>query len=234
MNRLLQAMVPLLFFGTTAAAQVGHDPSRSPYSDLLTNRTINFRFSALGGDGGIAGVGPRNGRLGSATFNLRLGTPTEAFLSVGLGTFDRTIIDPNNGPDARFVEELTKQMAFLEIGLNWLLTGKKAWHRLAPYFGAGAGFSLGGTIASDPGAFGFGGKFFAAPQIGVKWHATSHLLVRFEARDTIWKLTYPPLYFLEPVNDPGSAPVLDPAVVSDSEWTHQPTFTIGLGYAFRF
>lgn len=234
MKRLLQVMVPLLVLATTAAAQVGHDPSQSPYSDLLTNRTLNFRFSALGGDGGTVGVGPRNGRLVSATFNIRMGTPTEVFVSVGLGNFDRTIIDPNNGPDDRFVEEITKQMAFLGVGLNWLLSGKKAWHRLAPYVGAGVGFSVGGTIATDPGAFGFTGKFFAAPQIGVKWHATSHLLVRFEARDTIWKLTYPPLYFLEPSNAPGGAPVLDPAVASDSQWTHQPTLTIGLGYAFRF
>jgi hypothetical protein len=234
MNKIFYATIGLLSFAATATAQVGHNPSSSPYSDLLTNRTLNFQFSMLGGNGGLAGVGPRNGKLTSASFNIRMGAPTEVYFSLGVGEFDRTVIDPNNGPANRVVEETTRRMTFLGVGLNWLLTGKKTWHKLAPYVGIGTGFSVGGTIASDPGAFGFTGKFFATPRIGVRWHVTSHLLLRFEATDTIWKLTYPPLYFLEPANAPGTSPVLDPAVLSETQWTHQPTFTIGLGYAFRY
>jgi hypothetical protein len=234
MNKLFHATIGLLAFAPVATAQVGHNPDQSPYADITTNRSLNFHFSVLGGDGGLAGVGPRNGRLASASFNIRMGTPTEVYFSLGVGEFDRTVIDPNNGTDTRLVDETTNRMTFFGVGLNWQLTGKKTWHKLAPYVGFGTGFSVGGTIASDPGAFGFTGKFYAAPTIGVAWHATSRLLVRFEARDTLWKLTYPPLYFLEPANLPGGDPVLDPAVISDSQWTHQPTFTIGLGYSFRY
>ena len=234
MSKFLYVTILFLAFAPVATAQVGHNPSQSPYADLTTNRSLNFQFSLVGGDGGLAGVGPRSGRLTSATFNIRMGTPTEVYFSLGVGDFDRTVIDPSNGPTNRTVEETTKKMTFIGVGLNWLLTGKKTWHKLAPYFGVGAGFVLGGTIDTDPGAFGFTGKFFATPQVGVRWHVTNNLLVRFEARDTIWKLTYPPLFFLDPENAPGTAPVLDPAVFSDTQWTHQATFTIGLGYAFRY
>ncbi len=221
-----------LLVASAATAQVGHSPDNSPYADILTNRSLNFQFSTLGGNGGSVGVGPRNGRLFSSTFNIRMGTPTEVFFSLGVGKFDRTIINPNNGPTNLVVADTTKNMTFLGVGFNWLLTGKKTWHRLAPYFGTGVGFTLGGTIASDPGAFGFQGKFFATPRIGVRWHVTNRFLLRFEATDTIWKLTYPPLYFLEPINAPGAAAVLDGTF--DTQWTHQATFTIGFGYAFRY
>jgi hypothetical protein len=223
-------------FGVTSQlyAQVGHSPERSPYTDLLTNHNISVLYHLIGGNGGVVEVGPTSGNAVGVRYTIRLGTPSEIHAGFWVGDFDRLVIDPAQAPANRVVENTTNRMTGIEVGLNWLLTGKKSWHRLAPYFGASFGILFGGTIPTDPGAFGFNGKFTAAPSIGVRWHPTNSIALRVEGRDILWKLTYPNSYFFEPEFGPGTSPVLDPATQTDSEWTHQPTLTLGLSYTFRY
>jgi hypothetical protein len=122
---------------------------------------------------------------------------------------------------------------FADAGLDLVLTGEKTWNGLAPYLGASLGLALGGEVPADSSGYQFSTKFIVGPRIGVRWHPIQRIAIRFEARDMIWQLKYPPTFFEEPINAPGADPILDPLTSRDTQWTHNPMLTVSVGYAFR-
>lgn len=232
MKRLHVLVLCPLVVPVGATAQVGHAPTGSPFTDLRTNHTISMQAGYLLGSGGLLGLGPADGPIGGVRYEVRVGAPTELSLGFSFADLERSIVDPNLPPEVRTSGPFRTHMTFVEGAINLNLTGKKAWHRLAPYAGVFVGLAFGGTLRTDPSNFTFDTKFFVGPQLGTRWHLTSKLLIRFEVRDMLWRLSYPSSFEIE---DPNLG--FEPPLAADDprdQWTHQPVFSIGLGYTFRY
>ena len=114
-----------------------------------------------------------------------------------------------------------------------MLTGQKTWYGFAPYLGLSMGVAIGGDVPADSlSGYDFNIKFMAGPGIGLRWHPGSRIGLRVEFRDVLWKLSYPNAFFEPPTDQPDIPPVLDPEFNKTSEWTHNPSLYISLGYAF--
>ena len=69
--------------------------------------------------------------------------------------------------------------------------------------------------------------------MGLKWHPARRFHVRLEARDILWRISYPDIFFAPPLNAPDEAPLLDPVVLKRSEWTHHAMLVFAIAYTLR-
>jgi len=218
----------LLLLGATDSAfsQVGHAPGSSPYRDLRGKYFLTLTGGYAWGSGGKVNVGPAHGPVFGPRLDIHLAGPGAVHFGLNWAHLDRQMIDPSAEPENRLVETAKQTVIMADMGLYLVFTGEKTWHGVAPYFGASLGLALGGKVAGDTlSAFDFSTKFMVSPGLGFRWHPGGRLFVRFEARDVLWKLSYPSQFFEA---DP---PVLDPAVNKASEWTHNPMLTVSLGFS---
>ncbi len=214
-------------------AQVGHPPGSSPYRDLRVRNLLSLQAGYMGGSGGSAGVGPVDGYYGGARFDLHFGGPLAFSVGAGAARLDRLLLDPNEGPDARVIGTGQQTVVLADVGIDFYMTGGKTWRGFAPYVGAGLGLAFGSRVPEDSSQFEFGTRFQFAPHIGFRWHGGGRLSLRVEARDVIWRLRYPTVFFDEPPNAPGEPPILDRQTMGSAEWTHVPMVTFSIGYALR-
>lgn len=218
-----------------AHPQVGHPPESSPYTRLRAKRVVSLGAGYVAGSSGSAGVGPANGPMGAARFDIILGGPLEFNVNVGVAKLDRRVIDPTSAPADSVLEIATQTVTMLDAGIVLLITGQKTWHRTIPYVGLSLGAVFGGRVTADSlSGFRFKTQFQVAPSAGVRWYPTDRFMFRVEFRDVIWRLSYPLSFFNPPEDDPLAATVLDPEVQDDTDWTHHPALTVTLGYAIGF
>ncbi len=216
----------------TVLGQVGHAPSSSPYRDLTTKYMVSATGGYSWGGGGKVGVGPGEGSVFGGRVDVHLAGPGTVQVGLNVGNLDRVLIDPTQGPEDRVLGTVKQSVAMAEVGLNLVLTGAKTWHGFAPYIGLALGLAIGADVPADSlSGYDFNVKFLADPQIGLRWHLTRHISVRFEARDVIWRLSYPDRFFNAPPGYPDD-PVLDPQFNKNTQWTHNPMLLFSLGYAF--
>jgi hypothetical protein len=223
---LLLATVPL-------AAQVGIDPSRSPYRDIRPGTTFEGFGGMVLGSGGPIPVGPRDGPL----FGLRALLRANSTISLGFGGWGaltkRTVIDPTNAPDEQETGEVDHELVGVEALIQLNATGGKTWRGFAPFGGVGIGLVKAGAT-DDAFGYEFGTKFYFAPVLGTRIFLAERMYLRLEARGLVWKVRYPATYALEPTDDPGTAE--DPHAVNPSGRTGQyilaPTLGFGIGIAF--
>ena len=228
-KRALGSLSLAVIVGTgTVSAQVGHDPSRSPYEDVRTSQALVLSAGYLAGSAGSAGVGPTNGVLAGARFEINIGGPGVAMLGASAANLDRLIIDPELGPETRIQGTVKQSVLLFDAGFLLVLTGKKTWRRLAPYVGASLGLALGGRVPADTvSGFTFSSNFHIGPHLGVRWHVSDRLSWRIEIRNVLWRLSYPPEFFSLPED-----PVLDDPT-KRREWAHHPSLSFAFGYAIR-
>ena len=80
MHYLTLAAVLAVTLAPSAAAQVGHDPARSPYRTLRYGQFVGVNGGYFRGDGGQIGVAPHNG----GTIGLRYDFLGAGTISIGL------------------------------------------------------------------------------------------------------------------------------------------------------
>ena len=78
-----------------AVAQVGHEPSKSPYRDILYDQSLTAYASYFDGGGGTLGIGVHDGWMYGIRYQLR----ANRFISFGLGVsygpdLKRNVVDP--------------------------------------------------------------------------------------------------------------------------------------------
>jgi hypothetical protein len=228
-------MVKSLFIGITclsllsapALAQVGHVAESSPYKDMRIKQALVFYGGYLSGGRGSAGVGPSAGPLGGVRWEVTVGAPSVLFLGVTFTNLERALVNPADPPDTRFFGVANQQIVMLNGGFNMVLTGRKTWHGFAPYAGFITGVAFGGAVPEDSSGFNFKTKFHVGPTVGLRIHPSPRFHIRIEGRATLWKL------FNDPTNAPGTDPLLDPILETDSDWTIHPTLLFGIGYTLR-
>jgi hypothetical protein len=233
MSKVAYALGAALLAPASLIAQVGHDPSHSPYRPIVTRTSLSAIGGYLGGSVGRIGIGPADGWLIGLRYEMRLTGPTDASLTISRGQFQRLIPNPNSPTDSAFTGPVKQSVIFVDAGLQVLLTGDKTWNRMAPYVGATLGMGFGSSVPADSSGYKYNAKFITGPLAGIRLHPGGGLTMRVEGRLVFWRLRYPSGFFNNPARAPTDPPLLDPNQVPDTDWTAHPTVLFGLGWAFR-
>jgi hypothetical protein len=235
LTRLLALSVLL---ASPLTAQVGHAPGSSPYRDITKGKSFTFLYGDLGGDGGRLGIGPHNGRSYGVRFDIRLGTPVQFGFTVARAEMERLIVSADDSVDNRVDGPVDQNLTMIEAALQLNITGKKTWHRLAPYLAGSVGWVDGSDLpASQPDSSGykFGSRFYLAPAAGVRIFFSNRLHLRLEARQLYWRLSYPFSYTQEPAAEPSPDPDNPNSVLGGAkreQWTGARELRAGLAFGF--
>jgi hypothetical protein len=227
-------IVASALIASSTAAQVGHPPRSSPYRDIRKGHTFTVLGGYFSGDGGQFNIGPHDGAVFGARYDIRTGSTIQLGLGIEHGSLKRFIVDPFVRLVNRKTGPVRQSVTFADVTLQFNLTGGKSWHRIAPFVAASAGLAFAGNTPADTSTYDFGRKFYIAPGVGVRVFLSDRLYLRAEAKATFWKLNYPVTFQSEPVEEPGT-PGNSNAVITDgklTEWTSSRWLQVGLGYSF--
>jgi hypothetical protein len=233
--RALLAVALLVLPAAAAAQDVGHDPDKSPYTDLLTHQGFTVFVGRFAGNTGAAGTGARPGLILGTRLQMRLGAPVDLWATFGEVWSSRMTIDAG-GDTARVSGNRKVRLLLADLALVLNLTGDKQWHSLAPYVGLGLGIAWPSAKVVDPGGFELGSNFALVPTVGTRWFVSRSLALRLEARDYYYRYQYPLAYFANTRPFAGHAngsPVL-PLSASDRVWYNNFTLWAGVTYGFTF
>ncbi len=219
----------MLGISASASAQVGHDPARSPYRDILSGKGLSVLVGTLGGDRGSVGVGQGDGFTWSVRSEFALGRAIHFTAGVSYAQMNRLIVDPTKDSLSRRSGPIDDNVTLADVGLLLLLTGAKTWHGIAPYVGGSLGMALGGRELGDSSTYEFGNKLTLAGGAGVRWYPARRLSVQLDARFLFWKLRYPTEYKVP--NQVDGSQVLA-TTASLVEWTRQRWLSLGVGWTF--
>ncbi|MBI4502679.1 MAG: hypothetical protein HY700_16150 [Gemmatimonadetes bacterium] len=215
----------------TAAAQSGHPPETSPYRDLVAKQTAQVIGGYIGGSRGAANVGPADGPLAGIRYDHAVGTPADIQIGLSVAHLKRYVVDPSRAPDARTTGPINQDLIMMEAGLSLVLMGRKTWHGFSPYVGGGLGVAFETGLGAETSLYAFGTKAILVPHVGLKWYPVQAFAIKLEARDYLWKLSYPTTFFTPPA--PNVPAVLSGSAAA-SEWTMHPALLLSVGYTFAF
>ena len=210
------------------SAQVGYDPAHSPYHDIPRGAVWALSVGHLGGSRGDVGVGPADGLTGALRYEVPFGA-VGASLGLAYARTSRFVEDYTKDSTSRRSALFNDPVVLADAGLQLVLTGRKTWHRFAPFIGGALGVAIGSALAQDTSGYRFGTKITLAPNAGVRWYPTRRVSVRGDFRLVLWKLHYPLSYKVVTSTNGGS--VL-PATAPLDQWTAHPWATIGVGWTF--
>jgi len=213
-------------------AQIGHDPSHSPFRDIQTGAGPVFFAGHLSGDRGRGDAGPANGLGIGVRYELAMGRSTVMQFSGAYLKADRFIRDPSvpDSAPTRRTGPFDTEILLTEVALQLRLTGGKTWHGFAPYIGTGLGLALPLSAPGDTTGSGykFGNKLTISAATGLRWHASRKMTVHFDTRLLFWRLNYPISFHDLSTDGVRIVPVLDPL----HEWTAHPWVSLGIGWNF--
>ena len=214
------------------SAQVGHDPSRSPYRDVPRGGVAVLTAGYLGGSRGRVDVGLSDGPTFGVRYEAGLGA-IGVSLGLAYGQTTRFVVDPTKDSASRKTGPFDDDVVLADAGLQLVLTGRKTWHGLAPYLGGSIGVAVGGGSPRDTSGYDFGSKFTFAPEAGIRWYAARRVSLRADFRAVAWKLTYPISYKVPgPTGCTTDCSRVLPLDAPLDEWTWHPWVTIGIGWTF--
>ncbi|MBK8248545.1 MAG: hypothetical protein IPK85_14220 [Gemmatimonadetes bacterium] len=217
-----------LLAASSVAAQVGHEPRRSPYRDLEWRQEITVFGGQFRAAVDPARVAPRNGPMIGAHYELRLGGPAYFTARMAGVLSDRTVIDPKLEKVNR-VQDADHAVPLLlaDVGFSLNLTGFKSYRGIVPFFGAGAGLGA-GFEKQDVGGYQFGYPFLFTVRPGVKIATAGQWHMRLEATNYFYRIRYPETYFIKTGADD---PVLEPGT-SRNYWKRNLGLNLGMTYSY--
>lgn len=235
MRWILLVVLVMAGMVSTAEAQVGYDPTLSPYHDILHGRFLELTAGKVLGSGGTIPVGPRDGTIFGARVDFRAKNTIQVSFGGWYANTVRNIVDANDSVATRVKPAIPHHLYGGEIALQFNLTGGKTWHYVAPFVGLGLGVVKGQkTPAADTSGYVFGTKLFFAPFVGGRVMLGQRAFLKAEAKAYFWSIKYPVSYSTEPSKQPGTGDVINAVNASGrrSQYVPAPVLQFGLGYAF--
>lgn len=211
-------VLALLCVAANAAAQVGHDPARTPYSDVRHSVFIVFTGGQFFGNGGDAGVAPHDGPVAGLRMSFLANKTVQVNGGVMYGFLGRLIYDPTKPSGERFSGPVNNDVLWADASIHFNLTGGKAWHRLAPFVGSAIGVAFTEDLPAT--VFNLGTKFYFAPLVGVRWFLSDGVALQLEGRFQFWNIKYTTSFAQESI--------------TSSEWSVTPWVNLGLAWAWPF
>jgi len=191
------ALLFLLAGATSARAQVGYPPDKSPYRDIPYRKSLTALFGYVGGTGGRLGLGPHDGPAYGGRFGIGLSGPIEFSLAVQYADLTGARVYRNQDGNLAISGSLPSPVWMFETDVQYTITGGKTWHGFAPYIGGGIGYAWRSSAPDGPDAYDFGGRFYWAPFAGTRFFVNRRSFIRAEIRGAFWRLAYPPPYYDE-------------------------------------
>lgn len=218
----LALLILLAVPAAPAVAQVGHEPAKSPYRDILFDNNLTAYVSYFDGSGGTLGIGVHDGYMYGLRYQLR----ANRFISFGIGgsygwDLERNLIDPFAPAGERVLGPVQERLFILEGLLQFNFTANKSWHRLAPYTGIGLGAGFASTAPQDT-VYRSSVRFVFTPYAGTRIFLANSVALRLEARMPLYKISYPDAYFVPE----------EPVIGTDGEWIASGWFLAGLSFNF--
>lgn len=221
--------VAALLLALPAAAQVGHEPASSPFTDLEHSQELTLLGGYVKAGHDAAGVAPQSAPKVGVRYEISLTGPLAISSELAATFAKRNVIDPSKPLAERVprTEDATVYSADLALAMN--LTGRKSWHHLVPQVRGGIGI-LRSAAKDDSSGFHVGTPFAFVIGGGVKLVPGSHsrIQLRADVTDRIFKLSYPDSYYRLASDNTA---VLDQST-SKSFYTHHAAFTVGVSYLF--
>lgn len=236
---------------STADAQVGYDPSRSPYRDLERGQEISIVSGQMRTSSDPARVTPQSGPLVGIKYQWLMGGPANLTAEISRVGSERRVLDPLKnatctvGPiaDCKLISTNRWPVYFADLGMALNLTGARTFHGLVPEVRGGLGFLTDFHTKADVGDFSIGTRFVFSYGTGVRWVSGGRYQLRLDVSDRVYSLKYPESYFTPA---PDKSLVREPSCPADattntdprcrpakrSAWLHNGALTIGLSYLF--
>jgi len=180
-----------------AQRPVGHEPASSPYRDTEWRHQVIPFAGVLRAARDVAGVGPRTGAMLGVRYDVGIGGPMQFTARLAYADGERTVKDPVKPAATRVVGSKGSGLLLADVGVTMALTGRKAWHGLAPTMGAGFGLASDLDARPDVGGYFFGSKFAFNFGPGVRIVTGKRLEWRLDATRHLWQLRYPQRYRTE-------------------------------------
>ena len=221
---------------TALHAQVGYDPSHSPFRDINSRQHLGLVVGHFFGNTAKAGVGAQAAQTFGVRFRTQLSGPLDLNINATHIGSERLFIDPTKPDSTRRGGNVDFSLIAFEVGLSLGLTGPKTWHGFAPWVGLNLGIIVPTSPKTDPGGYKAGSGFTISPAIGTAFFFSPRLSLQLEARDNTIRYEWPSLYFRP--TDPLTGAFLPPAILPGSErdkqLTHNFSLSAGLSYHFNF
>jgi hypothetical protein len=225
----LLALLALLPAGPLTA-QIGVDPAKSPYRDILYGNGWTPTVGYLGGDGSSTKMSPNSGMTYGIRFDFRFSGLLQGWAGLEYMDAERMMTHPDDSLVNRYSGPVKMSVILPTVGLQANLTGPKRWHGFAPFAAFTFGAAIGEHPAEDTTKFDFGTKLVMAPSVGTRLFLGEKVHLRAEALWYMWKMKYPTGWLDEPEDEPTAPPPIDPDEFED--WVATFSLRFGLGIAF--
>ena len=223
-------LAALMMISSVAKAQVGHEPTKSPFIDVEQRHEFTVFGGYFSAKKDPAKVAPQSAPLGGLMYAWRASGPVNLGMSVmGIGS-RRMALDPSKPEASRVVDTLSEPVYAVDAFLAVALTGERSWHHLMPMTGLGLGLVTNGKGA-DIGGFRYGTRFAFPWSVGLRWiPGGGRLSLRADVKDWMYTIKYPQAYYTSTVS--GEAPILA-AGTPTSRWTNNFALTVGGSLSFK-
>ena len=216
-----------LLVATSAQAQVGHVPARSPYVDLEYKQELTLLGGYLQVRHDPAGILPKSRGMFGVRYEATLTGPLAISGDLITGFGDRNVVDPTKPAATRNVGTQSNPVVEADIAAAMNLTGTRSWHKLVPQVRAGIGL-IRSAARDDSSGYAFGTPFAFVFGGGVKYVPGGRFQLRADITDRVFKQNYPDTYY-RPASD---LTAVLPTSTARSFYTHHAAFTVGVSYLF--
>jgi hypothetical protein len=220
-------VIVALLSASSASAQVGYPPEKSPFRDLDFKQELAAMLGWYAAAKDPAGTAPQSGPVLGLRYDVRLGGPASLTSRISYVNSKRTILDPEKTGSSKVLRTQQWPLWLADVGLTMNLTGTKSYRSLVPL----ATFGLG--IASDfkkpdVNGYKFGTSFAISMGLGVRWIRSQRMQLRADVTDELYSIKYPTSFF-QAASD---GTTILPANRSQSTWKHNAVMTLGASYMF--
>lgn len=238
MKSVIRAIAMATVVGTPLAAQVGHEPARSPFRDLDRTMEVTVYTGSYRARTDPARVAPQSGPIIGVLYQWRASGPLSLTAGASRVGSQRRVLDPEReatcgtppaaSADCKLVGEFRWPLYFLDGGVALDLTGPRTFYGFVPDLKAGVGLMSDFHTQTDVGQFSIGTRFAIKWGGGIRWVPSELFQVRADVSNHLHSVGYPDAYFT-PATDNSQ---IRPTGSSRTVWLNNIALTIGVSYLF--
>lgn len=219
--------IALLLASSILAESLQAQAIPSPFEYIEKKNSAGLFGGYIATDEGKQNAGPQSLSLVGLRYGFQLTGPLSADASVAFARGTRTVYARPVPTETTLetVGEADMSVLVADAGFRFHITGPRTWNRLAPFIVATVGVvaDISGTAAAESELnenqlFEFGPGFAASAGFGTDFFLTERLSLRAEARDHLWRYTFPA--------------GLSASGAEEKQWVQNFGFSIGVAFHF--